>query len=66
MAQNALLTAMEFHFDGKCSVLLPSQPQHRDVLIDLPPSIGADVLLLNARVADETADAVTAAPSVRS
>lgn len=47
MAQDALITAMDFYFEDKRQVPMPSQPQDNEVLIELPPSISAKVVLLN-------------------
>jgi antitoxin HicB len=47
MAADALVTAMDFYFEDRRSVPPPSQPKRGQVLIDLPPSVGAKVLLLN-------------------
>ncbi|MFY9261181.1 MAG: type II toxin-antitoxin system HicB family antitoxin [Gallionella sp.] len=51
MAQDALLTAMEFYFDDKRRVPMPSTPQASDRLVSLPLSIWAKVLLLNEMLA---------------
>lgn len=47
MAADALATAMDFYFEDKRAVPPPSLPKRGHVLIDLPPSISAKVLLLN-------------------
>ncbi|MDO5678874.1 MAG: type II toxin-antitoxin system HicB family antitoxin [Pelistega sp.] len=47
MAKDALLTAMDFYFEDNRKVPLPSTPKKGDVLIDLPASVFAKVLLLN-------------------
>lgn len=51
MAQDALLTTMEFYFDDKRHIPAPSAPQASDRLITLPLSIWAKVLLLNEMLA---------------
>jgi antitoxin HicB len=47
MAADALTTAMDFYFEGKRKVPMPSPAKRGQTLIDLPPSVGAKVLLLN-------------------
>lgn len=47
MAEDALVTCMDFYFDDKRPVPMPSAPQPGDRLIELPPSVAAKVLLLN-------------------
>ena len=44
---DALTTAMDFYFEDRRPVPAPSDPKRGQVLVDLPPSIGAKVLLLN-------------------
>ena len=61
MASDALATAMDFYFEDKRSVPLPSTPKRGDVLIDLPASAAAKVLLLNTMLAQK----VTAAELAR-
>lgn len=51
MAQDALLTAMEFYFEDKRSVPMPSRAQQDERWVDLPPSVWAKVLLLNEMLA---------------
>lgn len=48
MAQDALITAMEFYFEENRSVPLPSTTNDSEHLIALPASIWVKVLLLNA------------------
>ncbi|AMW15806.1 type II toxin-antitoxin system HicB family antitoxin [Glaesserella parasuis] len=50
MAKDALLTSMDFYFEDHRKVPLPSPPQEGEVLIELPTSIFAKVLLLNEMV----------------
>lgn len=57
MAADALATAMDFYFEDKRPVPTPSKPKRGQVLIDLPPSIGAKVLLLNEMLAQGTRNA---------
>lgn len=47
MAKDALITVMDFYFDDKRPVPLPSKAKKNERLIDLPISICAKVLLLN-------------------
>ena len=48
MAEDALLTSMDFYFEDKRPVPMPSRPKRGERLIELPPSVTAKVLLLNA------------------
>lgn len=47
MAEDALLTSMDFYFEDNRSVPAPSKPLDGEVLIGLPTSVYAKVLLLN-------------------
>jgi len=51
MAADALTTAMDFYFEDRRPVPAPSAPKRGQVLVDLPPSVGAKVLLLNEMLA---------------
>ena len=51
MAADALLTAMDFYFEDRREVPGPSQARRGEVLIELPPSASAKVLLLNEMLA---------------
>jgi antitoxin HicB len=51
MAADALLTAMEFYFEDKRAVPLPSSAKRGERLVSLPPSACAKVLLLNEMLA---------------
>jgi antitoxin HicB len=57
MAADALATAMDFYFEDKRPVPEPSRLKRGQVLVDLPPSIGAKVLLLNEMLAQGTRNA---------
>ena len=46
-AQDALITAMEFYFEDRRSIPLPSSPKKDEHLIELPPSVYSKVFLLN-------------------
>jgi antitoxin HicB len=50
MAADALLTAMDFYFDDKRPVPLPSKARRGEYLIDLAPSVAAKIFLLNEMV----------------
>lgn len=50
MATDALLTSMDFYFEDHRQVPLPSAANADEVLIELPASVFAKVLLLNAMV----------------
>lgn len=47
MAADALLTAMDFYFEDKRPVPLPSAPKRGERLVSLPASVSSKVLLLN-------------------
>lgn len=47
MASDALTTAMDFYFEDRRPVPAPSKPKRGQILIDLPASVSAKVLLLN-------------------
>ena len=46
-AVDALITAMDFYFEDGRPAPTPSKAQQSDVLVALPPSVAAKVLLLN-------------------
>ncbi|MBI0114464.1 MULTISPECIES: type II toxin-antitoxin system HicB family antitoxin [unclassified Gilliamella] len=50
MAQDALITSMDFYFEDRRKVPLPSKAQKGEYLIDLPVSVFAKVLLLNVMI----------------
>lgn len=50
MAKDALITALDFYFEDQRTVPPPSPAQANDVLIELPASLYAKVLLLNEMV----------------
>ena len=50
MAAEALETAMDFYFDGKRAVPMPSPPKRRQQVVALPLSVSAKVLLLNEMI----------------
>ena len=47
LAADALTTAMDFYFEDRRRVPVPSAPKRGQVMVDLPPSVAAKVLLLN-------------------
>lgn len=47
MAVDALATAMEFYFEDRRQVPLPSKPRKAEEVVDLPASVAVKVLLLN-------------------
>jgi len=49
-AQDALVTAMDFYFEDKRPVPLPSKARRGERLVILPLSVSAKVLLLNAMI----------------
>jgi antitoxin HicB len=51
MAADALVTAMDFYFEDRRAVPLPSPVKRGQAAIELPASVAAKVLLLNELVA---------------
>ena len=51
MAQDALLTAMDFYFEDRRQVPMPSAPEAGELEVELPASAWAKVLLLNVQIA---------------
>lgn len=51
MAEDVLYSAMEFYFEDKRPVPLPSAAKRGERMVDLPPSVWAKVLLLNEMLA---------------
>lgn len=47
MAKEALESAMDFYFEDRRAVPLPSKPKRGQAVVELPPSVAAKVLLLN-------------------
>jgi antitoxin HicB len=50
MAQEALETALDFYFEDKREVPMPSAPRRGQPVVELPASLSAKVLLLNEMV----------------
>ncbi|WP_313872863.1 type II toxin-antitoxin system HicB family antitoxin [Rugamonas sp. DEMB1] len=53
MAKDVLLSSMDFYFEDKRQVPMPSAALPGERLIPLPPSVAAKVLLLNETLAKE-------------
>jgi antitoxin HicB len=53
MAQDALITAMDFYFEDKREVPSPSARKSGEQFVALPPSLASKVLLLNEMVRQE-------------
>ena len=51
MAKDVLISSMDFYFDDKRPVPMPSDPHPGEHLIELPTSLSAKVLLLNEMLA---------------
>lgn len=60
MAADALLTAMDFYFEDQRQVPLPSKPRKGEILVALPTSTSAKVLLLNEMLAQKLRPAALA------
>ncbi len=56
MAADVLLSAMDFYFDDKRPVPMPSAALPGERLIELPPSAAAKVLLLNEMLAQKVSN----------
>lgn len=50
MAEDVLVSAMDFYFDDRRAVPPPSAAKKGERLVELPPSVSAKVLLLNELV----------------
>lgn len=50
MAKDALLTSIDFYFEDHRKVPMPSEALPDEVLVDLPPSVFAKILLLNEMI----------------
>ena len=57
MATDALATAMDFYFEDKRPVPLPSDAKRGEILIELRASVAAKVLSLNAMLAQQVTPA---------
>ena len=56
MAKDALFTAMDFYFEDNRPVPLPSKARKGEVMIDLPASVFAKVLLLNEMIEQQVSN----------
>jgi antitoxin HicB len=50
MAAEALESAMDFYFEDRRAIPLPSRPKRGQAVVELPPSVAAKVLLLNEMI----------------
>lgn len=50
MAEDVLVSAMDFYFEDRRQVPMPSPAEHGERLVELPASVAAKVLLLNEMV----------------
>lgn len=57
MAQDALITAMDFYFEDRKKVPMPSSLEDGEVMVELPDSVFAKVLLLNEMVEQKVSNA---------
>lgn len=57
MAEDVLVSAMDFYFEDRRAVPSPSAPLDDERLVELPASISAKVLLLNALIAENMSNA---------
>lgn len=60
MAADALATAMDFYFEDRREVPPPSKAKRGEVLIELPASLSAKVLLLNVMLKNKVTPAALA------
>ncbi len=51
LASDALMTAMDFYFEDRRAVPMPSSLKRGQIAVDLPASVSAKVLLLNEMIA---------------
>lgn len=57
MAQDALITAMDFYFEDRRKVPMPSSLEDGEIMVELPDSLFAKVLLLNEMVEQKVSNA---------
>lgn len=60
MGSDALVTAMDFYFEDRREVPMPSKPRKGEVMIELSASVAAKVLLLNAMLSERVTPATLA------
>jgi antitoxin HicB len=53
MAQDALISSMDFYFEDKRRVPMPSAPEPGERMISLPLSVTSKILLLNEMLAQD-------------
>ncbi len=57
MAEDVLVSAMDFYFEDRRAVPSPSELRPGERLVELPASVAAKILLLNALIADGVSNA---------
>ena len=57
MAEDVLVSAMDFYFEDRRAVPVPSAPKRGERLVELPASVAAKVLLLNELVSAKVSNA---------
>lgn len=60
MAEDCLLTALDFYFEDNRLVPMPSSPKYDEELISLPASVFIKVLLLNTMLEERVTQSVLA------
>lgn len=60
MASDALVTAMDFYFEDRREVPMPSKPRKGEAMVELSTSVAAKVLLLNAMLSEHVTPATLA------
>lgn len=60
MASDALVTAMDFYFEDRREVPMPSKPRKGEAMVELSASVAAKVLLLNAMLSERVTPAILA------
>lgn len=57
MATDVLTETMDFYFEDRLEVPLPSPAQEGEVMVELPASVAVKVLLLNTLVREDVSNA---------
>lgn len=57
MAEDVLISAMDFYFEDRRAVPVPSKAKRGERLVELPASVAAKVLLLNAMIESQVSNA---------
>jgi antitoxin HicB len=60
MASDALVTAMDFYFEDRRGVPMPSKPRKGEAMVELSASVAAKVLLLNTMLSERVTPATLA------